>query len=85
MCGEVNVQFHHIRKKRFTLGNRAVVASLPMNVLISELKRCVPLCKFCHIAVHNDELDVNFDEAAKHHRKLVDDVNMERLRNEKHT
>lgn len=56
-CGEAHrscIDFHHIdpSSKDFTLGD--ATTNVGWNKLISELRKCVIVCKNCHCKVHDD-------------------------------
>lgn len=54
-CGsDDRIDFHHVdpKSKRSTVFN-LVVNDKPKHIIELEMRKCVPLCKECHIGVHD--------------------------------
>lgn len=70
-CGDSEkIEFHHVdpKAKLNTIFN-LVKGNAPKHVIEKEMRKCVPLCRPCHVSVHKGEtrgwLKDNFDDAAK--------------------
>lgn len=64
MCGFDQwwaLEFHHIKKKRFTLNSRTLGMIADEKLILSEFNNCVLLCSNCHKSIHyggqRDKLD----------------------------
>lgn len=63
------LQFHHLRDKDFSLGQKGVTRS--WQSVKKELSKCVLVCTNCHIEIHNNIIDVNdyiLDSHSNHHK-----------------
>lgn len=53
ICNEANsccLDFHHIDKKKFNIGNSR--DSVSWKILLEEIKKCIVLCANCHRKIH---------------------------------
>lgn len=72
VCGDARkIQFHHLRNKRFWLGDQKTVMSVPLNVVIAEIQKCIPLCPTCHDQLHTGHLTIDVEQAILQHECTI--------------